>query len=55
MGFVATDRLRVRDLWSKTELPDVTAAKLTADLPADGGHLMVSVQRAPAKAEQLLV
>jgi len=44
LGFAATDRLSVRDLWSKRQLPDITAS-LTASLQPDGGHLMVSVKR----------
>ncbi|CAE7483021.1 melA [Symbiodinium pilosum] len=55
MGFAATDHLKVRDLWSKQQLPDVTASTLTANLPPNGGHLMVSVQKESAQENQLLV
>ena len=55
MGFGASDRLAVRDLWSKKELPDITDSTLTASLPAYGGHLMVSVERLHTEVQQLLV
>jgi len=45
MGFAATDRLAVRDLWAKKALPDIRSATFTTQLEPNGGHLMLTIKK----------